>query len=125
VSDATSYTLQEDDNSDFTSPTRRYWGTTSYFQATGQPVGTWYYRVRASNHVGFSPWSNTRSVLVKPLRLYFPLVPRDYSGDTACGNEGDQLGDYTPWSHLPTGGTGLRGRYGRSLQLSRRKPGYR
>ena len=66
VMGATSYTLQEDDNSSFTSPTVRYTGANSQYQVTGQAAGTWYYRVRASNAAGDSPWSNTQSVSVIP-----------------------------------------------------------
>lgn len=66
VPDVTSYTLQEDDNSAFTSPTVRYSGANSQFQVAGQGAGMWYYRVRASNDAGDGPWSNTRSAGVVP-----------------------------------------------------------
>ena len=63
---ATAYELQEDDNSGFTSPTVRYTGSNSAYQINGQQGGTWYYRVRASNVGGNSPWSNIKSVGVIP-----------------------------------------------------------
>jgi thermitase len=64
---ADSYTLQEDDHPSFPSPTTRYNGSNSQFSITGQDGGTWYYRVRASNSQGNSPWSNVQSVRVKPM----------------------------------------------------------
>jgi len=66
VTGVTSYRLEEDDNSAFTSPTVRYTGASSHYQVYGQLGGVWYYRVRASNVAGDSPWSNTKSVGVFP-----------------------------------------------------------
>ncbi len=63
---ADSYILQEDDYPSFPSPTTRYSGSNSQFPITDQEGGTWYYRVRASNSQGDSPWSNVRSVQVRP-----------------------------------------------------------
>lgn len=63
---ASAYTLQEDDNSAFTSPTVRYEGNALQYGVTGQPGGTWYYRVQASNMAGESGWSNTSSTTVSP-----------------------------------------------------------
>lgn len=63
---ADSYRLQEDDHPGFTSPTTRYNGSNSQFSITGQDGGTWYYRVRASNSQGDSPWSNVQSARVRP-----------------------------------------------------------
>ncbi len=63
---AAGYTLEEDDHAGFTSPSTRYTGPSLAFDVTGQVGGTWYYRVRAYNPAGNSPWSNTRSVMVKP-----------------------------------------------------------
>ena len=61
---ATSYRLEEDDNSSFTSPTTRYEGDSSQYSIVGQLPGLWYYRVLASNAYGESPWSNTESASV-------------------------------------------------------------
>jgi thermitase len=63
---ATAYRLEEDDNPFFTTPAVRYSGANSQYQVTGQPGGTWYYRVRGSNGYGDSPWSNVGWVTVKP-----------------------------------------------------------
>jgi hypothetical protein len=63
---AMSYTLEEDDNASFSTPTVRYAGAESQFSVDDQGGGTWYYRVRASNLGGNGPWSNTQSVAVKP-----------------------------------------------------------
>ena len=55
---ATSYLLQEDDNNAFSSPTTVYSGAGTSWNATGKAVGTYYYRVQASNTWGTSGWSN-------------------------------------------------------------------
>jgi hypothetical protein len=59
---ATTYTLQVDGSASFGSPATVYQGAASQHAVTGQPVGTWYYRVNASNAAGDSSWSNTESV---------------------------------------------------------------
>jgi hypothetical protein len=61
---ATTYTLQEDDNSSFSSPATRYTGSGTSWNASGKPIDTYYYRVRANNSWGSSGWSNVRSVSV-------------------------------------------------------------
>ena len=66
VSNATSYTLQQADNSDFTNATTAYSGSATQFALNNQPGGTWYYRVRAANVAGNSPWSITRFTTVRP-----------------------------------------------------------
>lgn len=63
---ADGFTLQEDDNPGFTSPVERYMGDETEYQLTGQDGGTWYYRVRAYNEGGNSPWSTTHQVDVDP-----------------------------------------------------------
>ena len=64
VAGATSYLLQEDDNSSFSSPTTAYEGSGTSKSISGKPVGTYYYRVRAINDYATSGWSNVRSVVV-------------------------------------------------------------
>ncbi len=81
VSSADSYTLQEDDNLGFASPSSLYGGVTSRFMVTDQVGGTWYYRVRASNDVGSSPWSNTRVVTVRPATPTLGPVDNTSNGD--------------------------------------------
>jgi serine protease len=66
VANADEYTLQEDDNSSFTSPSTAYGGTASQADINGKTGGTWYYRVRAENSSGTLGWSNTVSTVVKP-----------------------------------------------------------
>jgi hypothetical protein len=56
--------LQEDDNSSFSSPVRRYSGSGTSWYASDKAVGTYYYRVIAKNSWGSSGWSNVRSVSV-------------------------------------------------------------
>ena len=62
---ANSYTLQEDDNSTFSSPAVvvDHVASTSW-AASGRTCGTNYYRVKATNGFGDSAWSNVRSVVV-------------------------------------------------------------
>jgi len=64
VSGATEYILEEDDNTSFTSPTTVYSGASTSRTITGRDVGTYYYRVQATNSFGISPWSNVVSVQV-------------------------------------------------------------
>ncbi len=64
VSRATGYVLQEDDNASFTSPTTAYSGASTSKTITGKAIGTYYYRVQATNSFGSSPWSNVVSVQV-------------------------------------------------------------
>ncbi len=79
VPGASSYTLQEDDNTAFSSPALRYNGTKSSYQVSGQDGGTWYYRVLASNAAGDSPWSSIQWVLVIPEAT--TLAPIDNPGN--------------------------------------------
>jgi len=77
VTSALTYTLEEDSTSGFPLPVVRYSGPDSQLLATGQPTGTWYYRVRASAAPGFGPWSNTESVQVG-IGTYLPIIFRDF-----------------------------------------------
>lgn len=63
---ADSYSLEEDDNSSFSSPTVVYSGTgTSWtVPAPGKSAGTYYYRVIAGNEYGNSLYSQTQSTTV-------------------------------------------------------------
>jgi hypothetical protein len=65
VSGAASYTLEEDDNDAFSSPTAVYSGSGLSTSVFVGDVGTYYYRVNASNKFGSSNWSNSVSVKVK------------------------------------------------------------
>jgi uncharacterized delta-60 repeat protein len=61
---AETYTLQEDDNADFSTSTTVYSGPNTSATISDKDVGTYYYRVRGSNTYSSSSWSNTRSVIV-------------------------------------------------------------
>ncbi|MBU1879581.1 MAG: S8 family serine peptidase, partial [Chloroflexi bacterium] len=80
-SSATSYTLQQADNASFTSPTTRYMGTSLQYQVTGQPGGTWYYRVRAANSVGPGSWSGAQFTVVAAPGLATPSLIAIANGD--------------------------------------------
>jgi hypothetical protein len=63
---AETYSLEEDDNPNFTSPTVVFSGAALSWQATNKPPDTYYYRVRGHNEYGYGNYSNVRSVLVVP-----------------------------------------------------------
>jgi hypothetical protein len=64
VADATSYVLEEDDNSGFSSPTSVYSGSDTSYQVSGKSEGTYYYRVKALVSSEESGWSNVESIVV-------------------------------------------------------------
>ena len=64
VARATRYTLEEDDNTAFASPSTVYAGSALSRSVSVGAVGTYYYRVKASNTLGESGWSNAQSVVV-------------------------------------------------------------
>jgi hypothetical protein len=85
TSGAQTYTLQEDDNAAFSSPTTAYSGADTSWDASGNDLGTYYYRVQASNGFGNSAWSNTESVEVT-----VDITPQD--GDwTGTNDQGRSL----------------------------------
>ena len=63
---AQTYSLEEDDNSVFSSPVEVHDGAaTSWSVPTpGKTAGTYYYRVRGHNTWGYGPYSNVRAVTV-------------------------------------------------------------
>ncbi len=62
---------------------------------TGQPGGTWYYRVQAYNAAGYGPTSNTCSVSVRVPSI---PIPELYPIDTGAGTT-----SYTvSWSQIVT-----------------------
>jgi hypothetical protein len=98
VTGATSYTLQEDDDAAFSSPTTVYdHGAGITWSASGQAPGTYYYRVKATGAGGDSPWSSTQSVQVNPPPPAAPTL------NPISNPDGD--GNYTvTWSSV-TGAT--------------------
>jgi hypothetical protein len=86
---ANTYTLQEDDNASFSSPTTAYGpGTATSTAISGKPIGTYYYRVKATNSYGDSSWSNVESVTVLPPPDHYegssPSVSFDVTGQQVC-----------------------------------------
>jgi serine protease len=82
VVSATSYILEESDNQYFVNPIVVYSGTMTQTNIIEQDGGTWYYRVRASDGVENSPWSNSRSVDVAEITLVFlPVVMNNFEVD--------------------------------------------
>jgi serine protease len=80
VAAATSYTLEEDDNAGFTSPTTQFTGAGTSWNATVKAVGTYYYRAKASTNTGDSEWSNVQSVVVQPVSGPTPGFWQDSGG---------------------------------------------
>lgn len=74
VAAAAGYRLEEATNPSFTGSVIRYAGAALEFQVTGQPNGTWYYRVLAYNSAGDGPWSLTRSTVVNVVALPAPTL---------------------------------------------------
>ena len=64
VRGATSYTLEEDTSSSFSSPTVVYSGAGTSKEITDKSDGTYCYRVKACNAEGCSGWSNVEDVVV-------------------------------------------------------------
>ena len=64
-SGATSYTLEEDTNSSFSSPTVVHSGAGTSKDVSGKSGGTYYYRVNACNAEGCSGWSNVEDIVVQ------------------------------------------------------------
>ena len=85
---AETYVLQEDDSAAFSSPTTRYSGNDTSWNATDKAAGTYYYRVKARNDAGDSAWSNVRSVIVLPPPDHYegssPSVSFDVFGEQVC-----------------------------------------
>ena len=65
VSGATSYTLEEDTSSSFSSPTVVHSASGMSKYVTGKSDGTYYYRVKACNACGCSGWSNVEDITVE------------------------------------------------------------
>ena len=61
---ADTYRLEQDTNPNFSSPVIAYSGPALSWQATNQPTGTYYYRVRGYNAYGYGFYSNVESVYV-------------------------------------------------------------
>ncbi len=74
VPGAYSYELVQDTASTFSSPVTRYVGAATAYNVTGQPEGTWYYRVRATHGALIGPWSTPVSTTVAPAPLSPPTL---------------------------------------------------
>jgi hypothetical protein len=81
---AARYTLEQDRDAGFSSPAVAYTGAATSTQVSVGDVGTYYYRVKASNSFGETDWSNTESVVVT---VAPPPCPREgyWSGTTSQG----------------------------------------
>ncbi len=97
VSGASGYLLQEDDAADFSSPVTRYSGAATQTTLSGQAVGTWYYRVRATAGGAESSWSNVVSTQVLPQPPVLAAISNPPQADAYLVN----------WSDVP-GASGYR-----------------
>jgi hypothetical protein len=108
VPGATSYRLEESSDAYFHTLQEAYTVTVPLFPVTGQPGGTWHYRVRAVGAGGKSPWSNQRSAVV-PVVLYLPLVARNHDELASRGKieNGDFEDGPTVWTEFSLRGFDL------------------
>jgi subtilisin family serine protease len=87
VSGADAYELQQADNPDFEGAIVRYLGPDLQYRVTGQPPGTWYYRVRPDGLSLNVLWSATRITTVDASPLAAPdlnpVLNVDGNGDFA------------------------------------------
>jgi hypothetical protein len=109
VPGADNYTLQQDDNAGFSDPTTGYAGADTSVQVSVGEVGTYFYRVQASNTIGHSSWSNVRSVVVTdaPSRP----EPGHYTGEPEVSfdvTEGMQVCNYDITVPFSTGECRIR-----------------
>jgi hypothetical protein len=74
---ASSYSLQEATNANFSNATTAYSGSNTSQTFNDKAVGTYYYRVRAANENGSSEWSNIQQVTVSP-----PMVEVNVENNT-------------------------------------------
>ena len=96
---ASTYTLQEATNANFSGAVTRYSGAGTLWTATNKPVGTYYYRVRARNSWGDSGWSNVQSTTVLPPAGWQIITSQDFEGAFPGGwivgdNNGPDYGEY-------------------------------
>nr|QNO50754.1 hypothetical protein HAICDJOK_00014 [Methanosarcinales archaeon ANME-1 ERB6] len=83
VSGATSYTLEEDTSSSFSSPTLVHSGAGTSKYVTGKSNGTYYYRVKACNACGCSGWSNIVNIEVS--------IPHERGWNRTFGGTGNDV----------------------------------
>ncbi len=98
VSGAATYTLQEATNPYFSGAVTVYSSSGTSWAATNKPVGTYYYRVRATNCAGDSGWSNVRSATVLPpgwITLVGQNFESTFPGDWIVWDDnGSSYGEY-------------------------------
>lgn len=100
ASGAETYTLQEATNPGFTGAATVYTGSDTSWSATNKPVGTYYYRVRATNCAGNSGWSTTQQTRVLPPTWYHvvadTMVLSGYP-NTNYGSQPELWAGYDDW----------------------------
>jgi C1A family cysteine protease len=100
---ATSYALEEDDNPAFSSPTTRYTGSGTSWTASEKEIGTYYYRVMASNSWGNSGWSNVQSVSVQPLGKFYSAADTTVLQGDPNENFGSMVDMWVGYDHCVGG----------------------
>ncbi len=73
----TGYILEESSDPYFVNTQVIHDGEEMFKNFADQPVGTWYYRVRAYGEEGFSPWSSSESVFVDAW-IFMPMIYQSY-----------------------------------------------
>jgi uncharacterized delta-60 repeat protein len=99
---ALSYTLEEDETADFSSPTAVYTGTSTFFAIRERDIGTYFYRVKASNVYFSSAWSNIQSAVVT---VPLPQCPQEgnWYGTTSEGYDIHFAVQDSPYCQITTG----------------------
>lgn len=117
------YSLEEDNNPDFSSPIQIYSGTELSYAIKNRPDGTYYYRVNSSNVYGSSDWGNVVNITVDldfdddgalNWEDVFPYDPTQWDdkdndgyGDNPSGNNPDKFPtDSTQWDDTDGDGYG-------------------
>jgi parallel beta-helix repeat protein len=97
VSSAINYTLEEDTNSLFSSPTIVYSESETSKEITGMSDGTYYYQVKACNECGCSEWSNKENITIDTIpptvNIRYPSSEQMFNTTTITvnGNASDNV----------------------------------
>jgi len=99
---AETYLLQEDDHAAFSSPSTAYEGSITTKAISGKVVGSYYYRVMASNAYASSGWSSAQSVTVS---VTPPACPQtgSWQGTTSQGLSISYIVENSPQCQIAPG----------------------
>ncbi|MCK4980100.1 MAG: choice-of-anchor J domain-containing protein, partial [Candidatus Delongbacteria bacterium] len=91
VSEATSYNIQVDNNSDFASPEiNQSVASSNYTPASDLALDTYYWRVNASSSNGSSPYSSSRTITIEAETAYTLPFTEDFNASTSLPTDWTQ-----------------------------------